>query len=129
MAQPYFTATGDFTRMGAGAYPYVVDAGDNEFILFWQSDGLMARKLDFDGNDIWAQPTTVFSGELNPQIPAWTYLEVIPANGGIVAGWYGFEGDGHYTQIAYILPDGSHAFADADKGLRLAYGDFCIASW
>lgn len=115
---------GEGKRMGAGAYPYVVNAGDNEFILFWQSSGLMARKLDFDGNDIWAQPTTVFSGELNPQIPAWTYLEVIPANGGIVAGWYGFEGDEHYTQIAYILPDGSHAFADADKGLRLAYGDF-----
>lgn len=111
-------------KMGAGAYPYVIDAGDNEFLLFYQSSGLMARKLDFDGNDIWEQPTVVFSGELNPQIPAWTYLEVIPADGGFVAGWYGFEGDAHYSMCAYIKPDGSHAYIDADKGLRLAYGDF-----
>lgn len=111
-------------KMGAGVYPYVVDAGDNEFILFYQSSGLMARKLDFDGNDIWAQPTVVFSGELNPSIPAWTYLEVIPAAGGFVAGWYGFEGDAHYSMCAYIKPDGSHAYIDADKGLRLSYGDF-----
>lgn len=111
-------------KMGAGAYPYVIDAGDNEFLLFYQSSGLMARKLDFDGNDIWEQPTVVFSGELNSQIPAWTYLEVIPADGGFVAGWYGFEGDAHYSMCAYIKPDGSHAYVDADKGLRLAYGDF-----
>lgn len=111
-------------KMGAGAYPYVLDAGDNEFIMFYQSAGLMARKLDFDGNDIWAKPTVVFSGELNPQIPAWTYLEVIPVEGGIVAGWYGFEGDAHYSMCGYIKADGSHGFADADKGLRLAYGDF-----
>lgn len=115
---------GEGKKVGSGAWPFVFDAGDNEFILFYQASGLIARKLDFDGNDIWEQPTLVFSGELNSTIPAWTYLKAIPADGGLVAGWYGYEGDEHFSQCAYIKPDGSHAFPDGDKGLRLHYNNY-----
>lgn len=115
---------GEGKRLGYGAYPYLVDAGMNEYIMLYQTEeGLMARKFDFDGNDVWAQPTVVFNGELNGSIPLWTYLEVIPVNGGFLAGWYAFENEFHYPGCSYVKSDGSHGFSEAEAGLRLSYNE------
>lgn len=110
-------------NIGSGAYPYVFSAGDGDIMVIYQSSGLEARRLDFEGNDVWPAPVPVFSGELNPQIPAWTYLQMIPTSEGVLVGYYGYEGDPHYTYVSYIKFDGTHAFAEADQGLRLSYSD------
>lgn len=105
---------GQGKNIGSGAYPYVFNAGDGDIMVIYQSGGLEARRLDFDGNDVWSAPVPVFSGELNPQIPAWTYLKLLPTSEGVLVGYYGYEGDAHYSMISYIKYDGTHAFAEAD---------------
>ena len=111
-------------NIGSGAYPYVFDAGDGDIMVIYQTGGLEARRLDFEGNDVWPEPVSVFSGELNSQIPAWTYLKFTPTSDGVIAGYYGFEGtSAHYSMISYIKFDGTHAFPEADEGLRLGYSD------
>ena len=114
---------GQGKNIGGGAYPYIFDAGDGDILVIYQSSGLEARRLDYEGNDVWAAPVPVFSGELNPQIPLWTYLKVLPTSEGVLVGYYGFEGDAHYAMMSYIKFDGTHAFAEADQGLRLGYSD------
>lgn len=114
---------GQGKNIGSGAYPYVFNAGDGDIMVIYLSGGLEARRLDFDGNDVWSAPVPVFSGELNPQIPAWTYLKLLPTSEGVLVGYYGYEGDAHYSMISYIKYDGTHAFAEADQGLRVVYSD------
>lgn len=114
---------GEGKSFGSGSYPYAFDAGDGDLLMIYQSSGIMARRLDFEGNDVWPEPVPVFSGELNGSIPLWTYIKVIPMSDGVLVGYYAFEGDSHYPAISYIRFDGTHAFAEADQGLRLAYND------
>ena len=105
-------------------YPYVVDAGNNEFLLVYAygaSQQLQVRKMDFDGNDVWAQPTTAFDA-VSSSIPLWTFLEVIPADGGVLIATY--EGDPNFPYIAYVKNDGTHAFAEGSAGLRLGYSEW-----
>lgn len=92
--------------------------------MIYQSSGIMARRLDFEGNDVWPEPVPVFSGELNSNIPLWTYIKVIPMSDGILVGYYAFEGDFNYPAISYIKFDGTHGFAEADQGLRLGFSDY-----
>lgn len=104
------------------SYPALMDAGNNEYLLaYTEGADLKIGKFDFDGNAIWAEPTLVFSGTL-PNVPAYTYLDVCPLNGGALLAFH--AGDGPtYPYCAYILPDGSHGFTEADAGLRLGFGE------
>lgn len=116
---------GSGRRIEAGAYPHVMDAGDGDIMLVYESSGLNVRRLDFEGNTIW--DVKAYSGQLNPQIPSWTYVQVYPIEDpqgrGILIGYYGFLGDEFYPYLSYVKADGKHGFPDADAGLRLAYTD------
>lgn len=112
-------------RIEAGAYPHVMDAGDGDIMLVYESSGLNVRRLDFEGNTIW--DVKAYSGQLNPQIPSWTYVQVYPIEDpqgrGVLIGYYGFLGNEFYPYLSYVKADGTHGFPDADAGLRLAYTD------
>lgn len=112
---------GEGKRIDAGAYPHVVDAGDGDIMLVYESSGLNVRRLDFEGNTIW--DVKAFGGQLNPQIPSWTYVHVYPLKGGVLISYYGFIGDEFYPYISWVKADGTHAFPDADAGLRICYSD------
>lgn len=105
-------------------YPYVLDAGNNEFLLVYAygaSQEIQVRKMDFDGNDVWAQPTTAFDA-VSSSIPLWTFLAVVPADGGVLIGTY--EGDPNFPYISYVKADGTHAFTEGSAGLRLGYSEW-----
>ena len=105
-------------------YPYVLDAGNNEFLIIYAygaSQEIRVRKMDFDGNDVWAQPTTAFDG-IGSSIPLWTFFEVVPADGGVLLATY--NGDPNFPYMAYVKNDGTHAFAEASAGLRLGYSEW-----
>lgn len=107
------------------AYPYLVAAPDNEFLMMYargSSQELYAQKYDFDGNAVWAQPTLVYGSGFG-SIPIWTFLDVIPANGGMLVGWYADpNGDNvEDVYIAYVKNDGSHAFLNGSEGLKVGY--------
>ena len=106
------------------SYPYVLDANNNEFLLVYAygaSQEIQVRKMDFDGNDIWAQPATAFDG-ISSSIPLWTFLSVVPADGGVLIGTY--EGDPNFPYVSYVKADGTHAFAEGSAGLRLGYSEW-----
>ena len=113
-------------RIETGAYPHVVDAGDGDVMIVYELSGLNVRRIDFEGNTIW--DVKAFSGQLNPQIPSWTYVQVVPIEDpqgrGVLIGYYGFIGDDEFhPYISYVKADGTHAFPDADAGLRVNYSD------
>lgn len=116
---------GEGKRIAAGSYPHVVDAGDGDILLVYESSGLNVRRLDFEGNTIW--DVKAFGGQLNPQIPSWTYVHVYPVDDpkgrGVLISYYGFVGDEFYPYISYVKADGTHAFPDADAGLRICYSE------
>ncbi len=116
---------GEGKRIDAGTYPHVVDAGDGDIMLVYESSGLNVRRMDFEGNTIW--DVKAFSGQLNPQIPSWTYVYVYPVEDpqgrGVLIGYYGFIGDEFYPYVSYVKADGTHAFPDADAGLRICYSE------
>lgn len=116
---------GEGKRINAGAYPHVVDAGDGDIMIVYESNGLNVRRVDFEGNTIW--DVKAFSGQLNSQIPSWTYVQVVPVadpqGRGVLIGYYGFVGDDFYPYISYVKADGTHAFPDADAGLRICYSE------
>lgn len=119
-------AWGSGKKIDAGAYPHVVDAGDGDILLVYESAGLNVRRLDFEGNTVW--DVKAFSGQLNPQIPSWTYVGVYPVEDpqgrGVLISYYGFgENEDFHPYISYVKADGTHAFPDADAGLRLGYSD------
>lgn len=116
---------GEGKRISTGAYPHVVDAGDGDILLVYESSGLNVRRLDFEGNTVW--DVKAFSGQLNSQSPSWTYVSVYPvddpAGRGVLISYYGFVGNEHYSYISYVKADGTHAFPDADAGLRICYSE------
>ena len=106
-------------------YPYLVEAGNNEFILMYARGGteeLYARKLDFDGNDVWAQPTLMFNGTMG-STPLWTRMKVIALDGGLLAAFPAFVEGLEVPYLSWVKGDGSHGFVDAEKGFRVGYTD------
>lgn len=110
------------------AYPYLEEVGNNEFILVYAKGSapeIMARKYDFDGNDVWAEPTLVYGLGGFSGIPLWTIMSVEPADGGVLVAWH----DDRYASgresvfIAYIKGDGTHGFTSASEGLEIEYSD------
>lgn len=112
-------------------YPYLVDAGMNQFILVYARGGaqdLYARKIDFDGTAVWSEDTRIYRGGWG-SIPLWTKLEVKPSgDGGVILGW---NDDRYYTDIesayiSYVTGDGKLGFAGAsDEGdVKLSYDEW-----
>lgn len=116
---------GEGKRIETGAYPHVVDAGDGDVMIVYELNGMNVRRVDFEGNTIW--DVKAYSGQLHPQIPSWTYVQVIPIQDpqgrGVLIGYYGFIEEEFHPYISYVKADGTHAFPDADAGLRLNYSD------
>ena len=112
-------------------YPYLVDAGMNQFILVYAKGGaqdLYARKMDFDGTSVWSEDTRIYRGGWG-SIPLWTILDVKPSgDGGVILGW---NDDRSMTNIetaymSYVTKDGELGFSGAsDNGdVKLNYSEF-----
>ena len=112
-------------------YPYLVDAGMNQFILVYAKGGaqdLYARKMDFDGTAVWNEDTRIYRGGWGT-IPLWTILDVKPSgDGGVILGW---NDDRSMTNIetaymSYVTKDGEIGFSGAsDNGdVKLNYSEF-----
>lgn len=108
--------------------PYLIPSGDNTCILVYTrttSDVVYARKLDFEGSNVWGKDTRVYRGGWGT-IPLHTLLRVVPSgNGGALISW---NDDRHNTNIesaflSYITPDGKLGFGNvSDEGdVKLGY--------
>ncbi len=111
----------------AVSYPYMVNAGSNEYFMFYCSGStpdMYVQKYDFDGNAVWAQPTLVYGmGGFGNGSAMQVILTLAPAKNGLLVGW---NDDRNGTQsesvyIAYIDRDGKHVFAPGDAGLQVGY--------
>lgn len=112
-------------------YPYLVDAGMNQFILVFAKGGaqdIYARKIDFDGTSVWSEDARVYRGGWGG-IPIWTLLDIQPSgDGGVIVGW---NDDRNYTNIesayiSYVTGNGKIGFLGAsDEGdVKLSYSDW-----
>lgn len=110
------------------AYPYVIDAGDNQVMLVYlagTNQDIMARLLDFDGTPVWNEDTTVYRGGFD-SIPAWTFISVDKApDGGVFISW---RDDRYYENsfsgyISYVKNDGSLGFPGGANALKISYAD------
>lgn len=112
-------------------YPYLIDAGMNQFILVYAKGGaqdLYARKIDFDGTSVWGEDIRIYRGGWG-SIPLWTILDVQPSgDGGVIIGW---NDDRAYTNVesafmSYVTADGKIGFSAAsDEGdVKLSYSDW-----
>lgn len=111
-------------------YPYVVNAGSNQVILVYgrgASSDLYARKLDFDGTQVWESDTRIYRGGWG-SIPMWTKLCVVPSgDGGVLLGWND-DRDSDNSELpymSYVKGDGTLGFSAAsDNGdVRLSWAD------
>lgn len=107
-------------------YPYLVNSGDNQFILVYakgSNQDLYARKIDFDGTPVWPEDTRIYRGGFG-SIPLWTILDVQPSgDGGVIVAW---NDDRYYTNIesaylSYVKPNGELGFTAGEEGQKLGY--------
>lgn len=107
-------------------YPYLVNAGDNQFILVYakgSNQDLYARKIDFDGTPVWPEDTRIYRGGFG-SIPLWTILDVQPSgDGGVIVSW---NDDRYYTNIesaylSYVKPNGELGFTAGEEAQKLGY--------
>lgn len=108
-------------------YPYMVNAGHNEYFMFYcqgSTPELYVQKFDFDGNAVWAQPTLVYGmGGFGNGGAMQTIVSVAEAKNGMLIGWNDDRDNTQVekTYIAYIDRDGKHVFPTADAGLQVGY--------
>lgn len=109
----------------SGGTPYLVDAGDDEFLLAFASNGIRVRKYDFNGDAMWTEDAIVYTGGGFGMAPLYTNLEVSAANGGAILGWHDDrDGDQRYdAYCAYIKSDGTHGFSAGEGGQKIAYSE------
>ena len=119
----------------AGAYneyPFVVDAGNNQFILVWarsSSEYLSAMKYNADGTQVWSKRATIYDGGFG-SIPIWTFVDVKPSgDGGVICSWYDARDPSYQFEdvyMAYIKGDGKSGFTNADGGpdVKLSYTEW-----
>lgn len=100
--------------------PYLIPAGDNMCILVYSrtaSQVVYARKLDFEGSNVWGKDTRVYRGGWGG-IPIHTLISVTPSgDGGALISW----NDDRYNTLyecpylSYITPDGKIGFSSASE--------------
>lgn len=114
---------------GNNMYPYLVNAGDNQFIMVYckGSGGVLtACKIDFDGTPVWSNEVTIYSGGWG-SIPPWTKISVVSSgDGGVLVAW---NDDRAFTNIesafiSYVTGDGRLGFAGASPlgEVKVGYG-------
>ena len=107
-------------------FPYLVNAGNNQVIMVYAKGSgqeLHAKKLDFDGSEVWSNDTRIYRGGFG-SIPIWTFLKVeSDGEGGVFVGWCDDRDNTNYerTYLAHILPDGKHGFASGEGGEAIGY--------
>lgn len=104
------------------SYPYLIPSGDNTCILVYAQSAsqiIYARKLDFEGSNVWGKDTRIYRGGWST-IPLHTLLKVNPSgDGGALIAWCD---DRKLTKfespyLSYITPDGKIGFENAsDEG-------------
>lgn len=109
------------------AWPMAVKAGNNEFILLFSKGSLQdfyARKMDFDGTSVWGEDVLVAFGNALPNYPLHSVFQVEPANGGVAVSWVDLRHGNTIRTLclAYITPNGRHAFDEGANGLEIADG-------
>lgn len=109
-------------------FPYLVNAGNNQVIMVYAKGSgqeLHAKKLDFDGTEVWEQDTRIYRHGFG-SIPIWTFLNVMSdGEGGVFVGWYDDRNGSNFerTYLAHVLPDGDHGFTSGEGGEAIAYTD------
>lgn len=109
-------------------FPYLVNAGNNQVIMVYAKGSgqeLHAKKLDFDGSEVWSKDTRIYRGGF-VSIPLWTLLKVqSDGEGGVFVGWYDDRNDSGFekTYIAHVLPNGEHGFVSGEGGEAVGYTD------
>ena len=107
-------------------FPYLVNGGNNQVIMVYAKGSgqeLHAKKLDFDGSEVWSSDTRIYRGGFG-SIPIWTFLKVQPdGEGGVFVGWYDDRNSTNYerTYVAHILSDGKHGFVSGEGGEAIGY--------
>lgn len=109
-------------------FPYLVNAGNNQVIMVYAKGSgqeLHAKKLDFDGTEVWSQDTRIYRGGFG-SIPIWTFLKVqSDGEGGVFVGWCDDRNMSNYerTYVAHVLSNGEHGFASGEGGEAIGYTD------
>ena len=110
-------------------YPYLVSAGNNQVILmFVRGAGriLTAKKIDFDGSNVWAEDVTIYSGGFTIP-PLYVILKIIPDQmGGAFVGWYDDRNweNKESTYVAHLTAEGRLGFASGEGGEKIGYNEF-----
>lgn len=110
--------------------PYLVYSGDNTCILVYSrtpSQIIYARKIDFEGENVWGKDTRVYRGGWG-SIPIHTLISVVPSgDGGALISW---NDDRNNTNIEdpylfYLKPDGKIGFQSASEegDVKLGYAN------
>ncbi|MDE7413778.1 MAG: T9SS type A sorting domain-containing protein [Muribaculaceae bacterium] len=110
------------------SYPYLIPSGDNTCILVYSkttSDIIYARKIDFEGSNVWGKDTRVYRGGFG-STPLHTIIHVVPSgNGGALVSWNDDRTNSRYESpyLSYITPDGKLGFGNvSDEGdVKLGY--------
>ncbi|MBQ8773433.1 MAG: T9SS type A sorting domain-containing protein [Muribaculaceae bacterium] len=111
-------------------YPYLVNSGSNQIILVFAkgaSSDLYARKLDFDGTQVWEKDLRIYRGGWST-IPLWTKLNVTSSgDGGALVSWNDDRTYEGYERpyLSYIKGDGTLGFSAASEtgDVRLDWED------
>ena len=112
------------------SYPYVVDGGDNQFILVYakgNSEVVYAQKYDFDKTPAWSDPTRVYRGGFT--LALWTVFDVCSSgDGGVLCFWDDDRSSSgtESAYLSYITSDGEIGFSGAsDEGdVKLGYSGY-----
>lgn len=112
------------------SYPYVVDGGDNQFILVYakgNSEVVYAQKYDFDKTPAWSDATRVYRGGFT--LALWTVFDVCSSgDGGVLCYWDDDRASSGTESgyLSYVTSDGQLGFAGAsDEGdVKLGYSGY-----
>ena len=121
----------DELKISGASYPYLVKSGNNQFILVYAKGSnsyITARKMDFDGENVWANEVTIYQGGFTIP-PLQVILEIVSdQRGGVFVGWYDdrFATRQESVYVSYVKSDGTLGFVTAGdiEGLRVGYAPF-----
>lgn len=108
-------------------YPYLVDAGDNQFMLIYARGSslyLEAQLFDFDGTMMWQDPVSIYNGGFG-STPLQTKVYVMKAPEGAFVAW---SDDRSYESvfsnyISYVKKDGTLGFLGTANGMKISYAN------